>query len=378
MELLSDRRAFLLRAGLGGAAWALARCGYYPAESGDAYAPWDYPGDELLPERRIARAALLAASPHNTQPWLFELSSTEIRLWADHRQALGPMDPLGRELYLGLGAALENATIAARALGKTPTVRLFPSAEPDHVATIGLDEGSTQGAEPLEPFIAQRRTHRGQYLEGAPLPGLEAALAGLIDDPLVSAQVLFSPEDRSRFMDATVAATEAIVADQEMNEASHRWWRGTRDDLEAYRDGLTPDAAGLDGTLRALGKITTTDAAAAGQYWIDGQNGRQRSCSAVVLLSTQARDDRQQQLRAGRIFQRLHLWATQQGLALQPQNQLPERQDREQQLALEPVFTRALEALVGGPSRVQMVFRLGYSFDEAKRSPRRPLEWVLR
>lgn len=372
-----SRRCFLARLGVAGAAWATARCGWYPEGSGEAYAPWQYPGGELDPGRRVAWAGLLAASPHNTQPWLWKIMSDRVELYADHRQGLGPMDPLGRELYIGLGAAVENASRAATVIGRPGPVELLPGADPDLVATLVLGNGPLQ-VDPLEAAIPDRHTHRGAYLDEAPLPGLATALEALNDQAEVSLRILTGPTERRVFMNATVAATRAIVADPEMNEASHRWWRGSHAEVEAHRDGLTADAAGLDGTLRALSKISTTDAASAGRYWIDATDGRQRTGSAVVLLSSRDRHARVEQLQVGRVFQRLHLWATTQGLSIQPLNQLPERQDREEELGLEPIATTALSALVQGPSRVQMAFRIGVAFDPASPSPRRPLEWVSR
>ena len=86
---------------------------------------------------------------------------------------------------------------------------------------------------------------------------------------------------------------------------------------------------------------------------------------------------REEQLQVGRAFQHLQLWAASEGLAMQPLNQLAERQDREQTQALKPVFSRALEELLGARDRrAQMLFRIGYPVDEALASPRRPLAWV--
>lgn len=85
-----------------------------------------------------------------------------------------------------------------------------------------------------------------------------------------------------------------------------------------------------------------------------------------------------QRLNGGRFWQRAHLWATIQGLAVQPLNQTTERADRERQLGLEPTFTRALAELIGDSDwQALMPFRIGYPTVTALASPRRAVHEVL-
>ncbi|QIN84551.1 hypothetical protein GBA63_19315 [Rubrobacter tropicus] len=92
------------------------------------------------------------------------------------------------------------------------------------------------------------------------------------------------------------------------------------------------------------------------------------------------RDDRNdaQRIKAGRLWQRMHLWATVKGLAMQPLNQINERVDREAQLGMKPRFGKELEELLGGPGwRGVFTFRLGYPTNDAPESPRRSVEEIL-
>ena len=85
-----------------------------------------------------------------------------------------------------------------------------------------------------------------------------------------------------------------------------------------------------------------------------------------------------QRIQAGRMWQRMHLWATTQGIAMQPLNQVVERAEREQTAGFEPEFTRAIAALVPDPAwHMVMPFRIGYPTQEAFLSPRRPAEEVV-
>ena len=165
-----------------------------------------------------------------------------------------------------------------------------------------------------------------------------------------------------------------------MSDDSYRWYRHSHDEIERHRDGTTLDATGNDAATRFFGKsFARPSRESADAYWIEATEGRQTTGSAFAILSTSARSTRADQLRCGRVYQRLQLWATAQGLAMQPLNQLVERQDREELLEIEPQFTSVLTELMDDDSRrAQMLFRIGFPVDRAFASPRRPLSWVQR
>jgi hypothetical protein len=63
---------------------------------------------------RLVQSAILAANPHNTQPWLFWVSDDAIDLYADIGRHLGTMDPSLREMHIGLGYPLNSVLPSAR------------------------------------------------------------------------------------------------------------------------------------------------------------------------------------------------------------------------------------------------------------------------
>lgn len=376
LELVGAHAALLGVAGSG--LVALPGCGVYRAETGDAFEPWSFPGGETVPERVAARAGILAASPHNTQPWGIAIAPDAVEIRARLDRHLGAMDSLRRELHVGLGCCVENVAVAAAAVGRAPTVTLLPSpADPALVARVALVPAPPSRS-PLFDAIAARHTNRGAYVDGAALPGLEQALRAVADDPRVGLRFLGSAPERARFRDETVLATEAICADAEMSADSGRWYRHTAEEIEEHRDGPTLDATGAGAATRTIGKsLGRPSDDTMNEYWIDATRTRQTTGTAFVLLHTAAENLREDQLRVGRVYQRLHLWATSQGLAMQPLNQLPERQDREETRGLTPRFGPTLAELVGRERRAQMAFRIGVPWDDASASPRRPLAWVL-
>ena len=70
-----------------------------------AYEPWKDWRDTAGGPLALVRAAILAASPHNTQPWLFKITDSVIELHIDPRRNVGALDPFQREEHIGLGCA---------------------------------------------------------------------------------------------------------------------------------------------------------------------------------------------------------------------------------------------------------------------------------
>ncbi len=358
----------------------LVSCAAYPAETGDAYAPWRYPANGEALEESLIHAALLASSPHNTQPWSFAYEARRISLFVDDARSLGAMDSLARERHIGLGCAVENLVLAAQAKGVDAHVTWLPEASnPSWIAEVELAE-STTGARsgPLYRAISRRHTNRGAYLDAEPPSGLEAALRAQLEDPSVELHFL-SGSGAKDFREGTIEATQAIIDDAGMLEAGHAWWRQTKSEIQEHRDGLTLDASGLGALKRFLGKSTGKPSArTAGEYWLDSTRGDQTTGFAFCVLTTTDRNARAEQLLVGRAYQRLHLWATSQNLAFQPLNQMSERQDREETLSLASDFGARLAALTGrSRSTAQMSFRVGVPWDKALKSPRRPVAWVV-
>lgn len=374
-----NRRSFLAALGRGGAVLVAAGCGYYSPGEGAAYEPWRFPGPAADGDRRLVHAAILAASPHNTQPWLFALGVNVIDVYVDEARSLGAMDPLGRERIIGLGCAVENLVIAARHLGRRPTVAWLPDpTESDWVARITLED-SEPTPDPLFSSIASRRTNRGRYGAFDLDPRIPGELARLIaDERGVTLQILTSDDDKNAFRDGTIAATIAIIDDTEMLNDSDAWYRHTKDELERFRDGVTLDAQALSHWLSGLGKMSDRPSAKDGAtYWLDNtRDVHTAAVSAYVLLTTASLDGKEDALATGRAYQRLHLWLTANGLAAQPLNQLPECRDREVQLGSPTVFGAVLDRWSGG-RHVQMAFRIGYAWDDVAHSPRRAVDDVV-
>jgi hypothetical protein len=118
------------------------RNGVFSSGQGPAYEPWkDWKteSEEGAGPLSLVASAILAANAHNTQPWLFVVNPNKIDLFADTRRNIGAIDPYLREMYEGLGCALENLVVAAESKGYTYNLKLMPNpTSKTHVATINF------------------------------------------------------------------------------------------------------------------------------------------------------------------------------------------------------------------------------------------------
>jgi hypothetical protein len=140
------------------------------------------------------------------------------------------------------------------------------------------------------------------------------------------------------------------------------------------------DAGGLGDVQRLLVRMLPPSSQATMQQgWLDATRDRQVSTAAAFgLVTVKDTTDQGQRMLAGRLLQRIHLYATAKGLALQPLNQIFERADREASAGLGPVFKAAVDGLSPDGWHGVTAFRIGYSESAAGLSPRRAAEDVIR
>ena len=335
---------------------------------------------------RLVAAAVLAASAHNSQPWRFTVGPGEILVHADFDRGLGAMDPYEREMFIGIGCALENMAIASPGAGLATEIALRPTSSRELAARVRLTPAPEAAMHRLEAAITRRRTDRGPYalareIDDETLDALQAEVAGSGDHELV-----FLPcksEEARRFGALTLEATQDIIADVPMSLDSAHRDRLDQTLIDERRDGPTMEAQGLAPWLANLARPgPQTPEQAAHSVWLKNTRQVQLATAAhfglFVVPAHRLLDD-VVSLEVGRAWQRLHLAATLRGLACQPMNQIPERICRERQLGHGPKMQSAVEQqlfLNGGLPT--FCFRIGLPTREAPHGPRRPVEQVRR
>jgi hypothetical protein len=346
-----------------------------------AVAAWRTAAAETDPRRFMLAHALLAPNPHNRQPWIADLREPgRIHLLCDGERLLPETDPFGRQILIGCGAFLELAVLAGAQRGLAVTVTVFPDGAPAptvqpggvRVATLSLGAPASARPDALFEVITQRRTNKGAYANGRPLP------AGLAD--------AWRETARAHGLQAGVVEGEAAMAPlrQITREAyeiecmtpatwleSARLMRIGPRAIGEHRDGISLSSPMIR-ALHAVGLFDPMEVPVRGsatlqrvmERWAPFETG-----SGYLWLASTDRS-RESQVAAGRAYARMHLQATAAGVDMHPLSQALQEFAQMQgpyaavhrQLGVDPAV-----------AAVQMLSRVGYAEKAAGPSPRRGL-----
>jgi hypothetical protein len=305
-------------------------------------------------------------------------------------------------MYEGLGCALENLVLAAEAKGYVYNLKLMPNPTiKTHVASISLitnaksknsrtgntitDSSVKSEALSLYNAIPQRHTNRGPYDKNRPVSQdiLESlgSLSKTISPEVRLAIFWFTTDDqRRRVGNLILQATQAIVADRQQSYDDFKWYRSSWQDIQIYKDGLTVDASGSPWYLDVLAKLLppiSKEEYGSSQLQL-AKDTYIATAAAYGIIAVHDVFDNIQRLQGGMFYQRMHLWGTSNGLAMQSMNQMTERADRETSLGIEQTFGNALKELIANPIwQALFTFRIGYPTIEGLSSPRRSVQEVV-
>ncbi len=343
--------------------------------------PWQQAGQYNDPIRHALSYAILAANPHNRQPWLVELhSENEATLYCDQARHLPVTDPFDRQITIGLGCFLEQLSIAAAYKNKVANTILFEQGSHDTqldlrpVAHIQLVEGNTKNAD-LFPYIINRRTDRTPYTDAVPNR-----------TDLIAIQTAAGPGTTTTHFPPLVANIQNICAEaariEFMTPYTHEESAGL---MRVGRQAVTenPDGISIEGPIIELLNLggAMSPSAMRDHSSTAFRQGMNMYLEAIdttqsFVWITTPTNSRVDQIAAGRAYARANLKATQLGISMQPLSQcLQEYPEMDAQLAA--IHKLLSMGSVNGDNRIQMLVRMGYG-KATTNSPRWPLETRLK
>lgn len=390
-----DRRRFLRGLGtvtiliLGGGVWYADEGGAFSEGSGPAFTPWKDWNQPQTGVLALVRAGILAASPHNTQPWLFRVSGNEIEVLAETSRNTGGLDPYLRELHIGIGCALENMCVAAPTAGYSATVESpkgtlhlhTDTSTPQRIAMVSCTPASLP-ANALYSAIPNRHTNRTPYdLRALPASFQQDLLAIPQSLPDTKLFLFTAADQRHTIVDLVSQCDEIVYADKAVGEGTVPWERVFKwKDVEQHRDGITLADYGVPKpTAGLLYSLPTQVEMAVMARTSKGAYPKLLTASPMFgIIAVRERYALDQCLRAGRLWERAHLLATAQGIAARPINEAVELIDIENAEGRPRATESKLAALIDDKGwQPTFMFRMGYAERNAPASPRRDLAQVL-
>ena len=377
------RRGFLTIASVGCGAVALVgleRAGQVGLLSSDeSKEAWGELGRERG-LRAIVAAGVLAANPHDSQPWRFRLGEDRLDLHLDPARALGPVDPFLRQMHLGIGCALENLAVGAAMVGLAASIDLFPDSNDATLAARLTLSGAAAPPSSHADAITRRHTNRGPYDPTRPVAAqVRAALEAQVREASTSLEMFDATSARGRaFSRAILESTVALIEDDVFMRATDAWFRWTPREVFEHRDGPALDCAGLTAMKRVAAQLGPRPSEASFRgSWLDSTREVHLATAPTFGVIAVRDPSRPAQLvEAGRLYQRIHLEATLQGSAMQPLDQRLELVDRARQRGLAAPSATSVDLVLRGFVPI-MMFRAGTPLRAAPPSARRRLDEVL-
>lgn len=394
-----QRREFIKIAGIAGAlivgeqgAWYALADGTKEARPdariGTPFSAWsNWNADREPKPLNLVRAAILAASPHNTQPWLFRVGDSFVEVHLNTSRSVQGLDPYLREAYIGLGCALENLMLAAAANGYAAKITMVEGALSTdlqrhtlrRVARVDLTSASRQESE-LYSAIPNRHTNRSPYDPSRSLPPAFAEELSSVCSINEDVQVILieEPKKREELIRISAASNLELYSDPDVENGSEAWIRWRSRDIQKFEDGLTIDCFGLSPFSTAMAKmmpVSMLKRAASPQHRSSMYAQQMQSANLIGLIAVRDRFDMRQSLLAGRVWQRAHLLATARGIGARPCNEAIEMIDHERSLRKPANRQSQLNNVIGDPSwQPTFLFLMGFPTQTGHVSPRRPVE----
>ncbi|MGN8245733.1 Acg family FMN-binding oxidoreductase [Cellulomonas soli] len=341
--------------------------------------------------RHLVAAGVLAANPHNTQPWTFAVADgtgdrRTIDVHEDPTRTMPVNDASGREHLAGIGCAVTNMVVAAAARGAGTTVAYLPDGPHGPAARVTVGERAADEQDvALARVLADRHTSRGAFTDEPVEADVLAELATQAARDGVRVQWVVDPDERAALGALVVDATVAVVADEAMSVEAFSWFRSTRSQVDSHRDGLTLDCQGLDRVTSFAAAVLPASSRRQGdEFWVKRtRDVHTATAAAYAVLVVDDVTDTAAQVAGGVALQRLLLACTAAGLAAQPMNQVTEYLDAVALGMAGDARTAAdlaqrWERIVpDGARRGLLLVRVGHPERAGGRSPRRPLADVL-
>ena len=329
-------------------------------------------------ELEILYLASFAPSGHNTQPWIVKV--VEPKHWiigSDRKRWLPAVDPENRELFLSIGAFIENLVLAAGTFGYSIDMQIIAKNRTDtEIAEVRFQKDKPIDF-PVEK-IKKRRTVRSNYLDQE-MKGDDIKFITKHDTrscliPTVSPHSFYFPNTSPQgkyLQEGTIEANRKQAFRDPAQEELANWIRWSNKEGKIHRNGLTPESMEIKGIGGLLVRNFYD------QQSVLKKSFREQTVDIVAkqvkicggwLIATSQDSNIPTLIEYGRICENMLLKIREKMIAIHPMTQILEEEPWRKQIAKE----------LGLPGEVQWILRIGYlkSYPDPV-SLRMPVSWFV-
>lgn len=321
------------------------------------YAAWDIDIDSLKTPESFIKAAVLAPSGHNSQPWSFRAINDTLSVRLDSKRLLSIGDRDNRQACISLGCAVANIEVIA-AYHEYATNLTFTNTGAD---LNFLKSHDLRTLAILAPYLTKRTTNRSAYVR-EPLPEMLRNGIDLLPGVGTTMHIV---EDPARVNALGSIAIDAAVFS--MEDASFR-----KELSRHVLSNLTRDEVGMPG----FGLGFPLPISFIAPYLIRFVNVAKlsrvqdmelfKNTPAIGIIETKM-DTTEDWINVGRAYERLALLATSLGYCTAMWGAPVQVGD----------FPARIGELLGLSGRPQAFFRIGRAVKPVAHAPRIPAERVL-
>jgi hypothetical protein len=313
---------------------------------------------------KVLYYASLAGSSHNSQPWKVVVSGNRlIRLYADTTRELSVVDPDRRELYISLGAFIENLSLSAGSLGYGSNVT-FNDKSSKLIAEIQLYKTVPTGFD--LSLIERRMTLRIPFSK-SPLKVNDVNRI-ITPDPQKIRYYSGTSEEGHYIADKTMSAYTQQAYNKAAQTELAKWMRFSDNDVKEKRDGLTTAGMQINGIAGYMVRHYYKPEDSKKESFIKAGIGKTKKqalgCGGWIVIIAPTNSVKEW-INLGRIYQTINLTCTKLNIGFQPMNQIVE----------EEKFKNEVTKHLGIKQELMFVARIGYiNRSPTPVSPRRPVE----
>ena len=285
----------------------------------------------MLSEKQFVafvRAASLASSADNMQPWEFRKQENTIEVYCAQQRML-PTDVMGMFTWVSIGAAIQNLIVAGAGHGLVSSVEYQGLEKIDQLAAVVHFSPGNPG-DNLAEWIALRTTNRSSYQAVPVGSSLISKLTHSIQGLQAGIHWTTSASDLDQIASMDANSSYIRLEHKPLHDELFDILRFTQDEIDRTRYGLDFKSLGVPAAVAWITRqlkqwitSSTISRLGVGRIIANQLSSRLRQAGGLCLVTTHQRTP-SGYMEAGRAMEQIWLAATAEGLSIQPYGVLPQ------------------------------------------------------